>query len=938
MKKLSAILLSIIIFAILAIIRFHSSGCSAWCGETKAGLNGNNQMGHSSELFSAEGFENSKARREWEQKRLANPVTGLIPRGMRLREMAFASLLPTDATMKTDSLTAPWTQRGPWNLGGRTRAFAMDADNDSILLAGGVSGGIWRSTDAGSSWARMTLPASNPGVADIIQDKRPGKTANWYAISGEGYGTSASGGGAFYLGTGIYKSTDSGLTWNILSSTNSGSPQSFDNVWDIGWRVSLDRSDTINDVVFAAVIGAIFHSANGGTSWTTALGSTTTNLSYFTNVMTTPAGVTYAALSSDGTDAGIWRTPDGAAWTNINPSFLPAFFGRIVSAYNPLDEDRLYFLVASTDSSGKLTTDFQGDPEWNMLWRYTYLSGDGSGAGGMWENLTANIPATGGIFDKFIVQGGYNLVVSVNPDDTAMVIIGGTNLYRSTSSFNDSVNTTHIGGYAVGASTPTLMLGLYPNQHPDHHVLFFHPGQANVLFCGNDGGLWRTDDVTDSSVAWTVLNNGYMVSQFYTVGLDHGTPGSDIVIGGLQDNGTYYTNTNVITDSWKWISGGDGSHLAIVNGGGAYYLSKQLGRIAKCAVDANGNVTAFQRIDPIGADNYEFINPFVLDPNNQDVMYVPAGNKIWRNSDLSVIPLNNEWDSISTNWTMLPDSLPAGLQITSIAVSGSPANRLYVGTDSKYIYRIDSADAPAPVVTYVAATQMPTGGFVSCLAVHPDDGDKIVAVFSNYEVYSIWYSTNAGLNWARAAGNLEQNISGSGNGPSIRWVQIIPVDSGTLYLAATSTGLFGTDSLNGTATIWTQLGTNSIGNMIVDMIDHRRSDGLTAIATHGYGIWTSTIGGNWIYREKGKVNQEPLLSVYPNPVTDESSAIVNLADRQKVVAEVIGISGNVLIRKEGIFDAGSHKVLEDLNLLPSGVYFCRMEGGNWKETIKFLVP
>src|SRR5207253_3046450 len=110
--------------------------------------------------------------------------------------------------------------------------------------------------------------------------------------------------------------------------------------------------------------------------------------------------------------------------------------------------------------------------------------------------------------------------------------------------------------------------------------------------------------------------------------------------------------------------------------------------------------------------------------------------------------------------------------------------------------------------------------------------------------YSIFYTANADSTvptWVKVAGNLEQNTAGSGNGPSIRWVSILPVPNGTVYLAATSTGLYGTDTLMGTTTLWAQQGAATIGNSICDMIDFRTTDGLVAVATHSHGIFTTHI-------------------------------------------------------------------------------------------------
>jgi hypothetical protein len=898
-------------------------------------------------LYHSDGEEYSEARKAWELKRLADPATGRIPEGIRALEMAFADALPNDLSQKTDSLNAPWTARGPWNLGGRTRAFAMDVTNPNVLLAGGVSGGIWRSTNAGLTWARVTAANAHPGVNSIAQDTRPGHTQTWYALSGEAYGTSASGGGAFYLGTGLMKSVDGGLTWAVLASTNSGTPQTFDNAFDVTWNVAVDPADTVNNVVYCALLGSISRSTNGGTSWTRVQGDFSNSMSYFTNVMTTPSGKVYTSLSSydlngldAGTDKGIWRSNDGVNYFDISPTFMPTSWRRIVSAYNPLDENRIYFLLSVVDPiSGKLTTDFRGEPEWNALYRYTYISGDGTGAGGAWENLTQNIPATGGPFDKFVVQGGYDLCAVVNPDDTNMVFIGGTNIYRSTTAFNDSTNTTHIGGYEVGAGTPILYNGLYPNQHPDQHVLFFHPTQPNVLFAANDGGVWRTDDVTAATPSWTSLNNGYLVSQFYTVALDHGTPGSDVIVGGLQDNGSYWTDVQSPTDPWAWVAGGDGAYCHVADGGGLYYFSKQLGVLAKCTLNATGFVTGFERIDPIGARDYQFINPFVFDPNDQNVMYVPAGRTIWRNSDLSAITINNGWDSITTNWTTLPDTIVGTAQITAIGISQTPANRLYVGTDTKTIFRIDNAHSANPTMTSIAASAMPAAGNVTCLAVHPDNADKVIAVYSNYSVYSIWYTTNGGTTWAKSAGNLEQNVAGTGTGPSIRWVQILPFASGDAYLAATSVGLFATDTLAGTGTIWTQLAAGSLGKTVVDMIDYRRSDGFTTIATHGYGIWSATILGPppVAVNPSGGISA-PTVAAAPNPLVAGSRVLLNLPN-EDVVTVGLYDQGGRLVRalQAGTLAAGNHGLQIEADGLAMGVYFCKAKGSGWEKVVKCVL-
>ena len=115
---------------------------------------------------------------------------------------------------------------------------------------------------------------------------------------------------------------------------------------------------------------------------------------------------------------------------------------------------------------------------------------------------------------------------------------------------------------------------------------------------------------------------------------------------------------------------------------------------------------------------------------------------------------------------------------------------MYYGTNAKKIFRIDNANTGTPSsVNITPASGFPASAYVSCIAVDPDDADKVVVVFSNYSVYSVFYTIDGGTTWKKVAGNLEQNATGSGNGPSCRWVEIMKVSDGTVYAIGTSTGL-----------------------------------------------------------------------------------------------------------------------------------------------------
>lgn len=886
-------------------------------------------------------------RMQWELSRLADPATGRIPDNIRQLELAFAATLPNDLQVDSRSMSSlTMTNRGPWNVGGRTRAFGIDVSNESRLLAGSCSGGMWISTNGGTSWAQTNTLSQLKNATCLAQDKRPTHTNTWYYGSGEAYGASASGGsGAYYLGDGAFKSTDGGLTWSPLSATAGGNPNGFTTGWQLVWNMANDNSanDSI-DEVYAAIYGGIMRSVNGGTTWATVIGGS----SYFTDVQVSSTGVVYATCSDDGTQKGIWRSDTGTAFTNILPVGFPTAYNRIVSGINPNNENEVYFL-ANTPGFGKVTYNYLGTPEWNSFWKYTYVSGSGAGAGGTWQDLSMNLPATGGMFDKWNVQGSYDMVVRVKPGSSNTVYIGGTNLYRSTSGFQDSTSTTFIGGYEQFSALPVI--NSYANHHPDQHGIEFLPSNPNVMFSYNDGGIFKTNNDTASAVVWQSLNNGYLTTMFYTIAIDHATSGNNIIVAGAQDNGTWYTNSASPTVPWVTPRGGDGSYCAIADGQSNYYFSIQNAKMMKATLDASGNVTTSARIDPIGLKNPEFINPYTLDPNNNNIMYLAGGKYLWRNDDLSGITTTagGSWDSISTNWVQYIDSVPAtGSVITAVTACKTPANRVYYGTDKQKVYRVDNANVGTPTPLNITSTTtgvlFPAAGYVSCIATDPLDGNKVIVTFSNYGVYSAYYSEDAGTTWMKIGGNLEASTVGS---PSFRWASILHVADGTVYLLATSTGLYATDTLiaggaaAGSGTVWVQQGTSTIGNSVCDMIDVRPSDGLVVVATHASGIYSTNITSvnDIVTVEDIQASKYDLqLTNYPNPVNESTTIEFVLNSKANVTLQIWDAYGRLmetLVNSQ--LSEGKHSVVFNKKNLKSGIYYYSLTADRKRKTNKMVV-
>lgn len=790
----------------------------------------------------------------FEQARLADPRTGEIPYAIRQKELEYAKKLPKARETNDKSGSQEFVHIGPYNVGGRTRALAFDVSDPFTYFAGGVSGGLWRTRNEGQTWKRVTAPNDHSAVSCIAQDVRVGKTDTWYYGSGESIGNSASKSfSAYYRGSGMYKSTNGGTTWELLESTETMVNDS--TKWDFIFNVATDPSRNDSDIVYAAIKTGIMRSKDGGESWDLVLRAAGFHADW-TNVRVTSTGVVYATISSDANaGAGFFRSPDGLNWTRIRPPGLPSVYGRTVFDIYRGDEDILFFYTNTINAGANGLS----------LWKYEYLSGDGSGSGGDWTNLTAQTPDTNmNPFD------GYCMTVKVKPDDPDVIFIGTNNLYRSLTGFRDTINVKQVGGYAVfWDSTYNTRTG---RQHPDQQAMAFHPNNGDVMLSSTDGGVHRTMKSADTLIQWESLNNGYYTTQFYAIGIDHGTVGSNVVLGGLQDQGTYWTNSSDPNADWVSIRGADGAYVAVEDGEGAYYLSTQYANIRKYKLDSLGGKTLDKKVMPPSlpkgrGHGWLFVHPFTLDPVDNNIMYLPYYGEVWRNDNLSAADTGN-----LDSWEKIED---VGGRITTISASEEFQGSVFVGTIDGRIYRIGNAHTPGTKTAELISTNIPANGYASCIAVDPNDNQHLIVVFSNYNILSLWHTENGGITWETIEGNLlgdpdpgfPSQFYFRGNGPSIRWAEIIPTPTGNRYFLGTSIGLFSTNELNGDSTIWMQEGAESIGNVVVDMLDYRQSDYFMAVGTHGKGIYTTTVIPNFLGVDKN-VEIQSELQLFPNPARD----------------------------------------------------------------------
>jgi len=789
-------------------------------------------------------YNNPLKRAEFEFRMLRNPLTNEVPDRIRIDEQKFIHD-QTEQISQTRNSSSPFrialdrqpfsaqgttnnppsfVNRGPYNVGGRTRALAIDVANENIILAGGISGGVWRTTDQGASWTRTSALDQQPGVSVIIQDKNDSQT--WFYGTGERRGNSASARGAFFYGNGIYRSNDNGLSWTLLPNTAVAGTSGTDPVntrtpFTLTDEMAIDYSNTTEREIYVAGAGRIVRTTDDFDTFSTVLGENN-DVNNMADVAVTSTGIVYATIGSrfsNGANGeqGVFRSDDGLTWTEITPvNTLEPGYWRLELGVDPQDESRVWLV------SDQVLLRWNDN---NQTW--TNLS----------ESLQIpDVPSDRNPVLDFDTQLYYDQLVSVHPADSNVIFIGGTNLFRSTDGFKTVLNKDHIAGYSPVQSSSFL----YPNHHPDLHKVVYFDSDPNKMLTGDDGGVHLTlnnlREAAGFPVQWESLNNGYLSTQFYHADMNNVDIGDPLILGGLQDNGTWLSQDTAQQEPWIEIGGGDGAYAGYTYE--AIYQSSQFGNVRRRILD---DVNTFININPVPNDQREseflFVNPFGYNLVNQDQFVIGGNRRAFFSPDIRTNPGVGEWLEISSDLLQTE-----GGRITAMDWSVEPEGVLYLGTDRGRVVKVENTQ---DITSDVQGIDLPTGLWpasanIGAIKVDPADADHVIITFTNYGVISIWESTDGGQNWASISGNLEENPNGSGVGPSVRSFEIMPDgNGGNYYFAGTSVGLFMTKILDGDNTVWTQQSPDIIGDVVVSWLRVRPIEGLVMISTHGNGVFTA---------------------------------------------------------------------------------------------------
>ncbi|MBE0573110.1 MAG: hypothetical protein IH618_16320, partial [Ignavibacteriaceae bacterium] len=710
-----------------------------------------------------------------------DPKTGEVP-----DHLAFEEYERIRNLKMVDPLDIIWEERGPLNVGGRTRAIMWDP-NDPIhrkFWAGGVSGGLWYTDNIENpsiAWHKVDDFWDNLAISCIAYD--PGFKQIFYVGTGERW--------ADIPGKGIWKSTDGGATWNQLMSTANN--DDFEYVQKI--VVSLN-----GDVYAATERNGVMRSTNFGFSWDAVLNTTTLDTSFSNraaDLEITADNFILAAMGFYGSSDGVYISPSGdeGTWTRLNDGnngFPTADDGirRIELAVAPSDANVIYALVENDSTINRphvIDSDIKG----------IYRSND---KGENWVSLTIPILTINEDGDTIFfsaTQTDYDLVAAVHPTDPNTLFVGGVSLHRSTD----------------GGGTWKKIAGI----HDDHHAMAFSPEDPQTLVFGNDGGVYMTEDcMQNQDITIIDRNHSYRVTQFHACAL-HPVGGENYFLGGTQDNGSHQF-THYGMNMTNQVIGADGGYCYIFKNNPAYQIVSTQKNVFFLSRDNGYNFN--ERIYHNSNSGFGLISPWDYDEND-DVMYAsyaPHSILIIKNVTSNVLRTASyqDYNGLFPNWT------------TAFKVSHFSEKTLFVGTEKGKLIKITNASSVVDYDTTVISDPGFQGNFINCIELGANE-DQILVILSNYGIPSVWETLDGGITWTDKEGDLSDF--------PIYWGIYNPLDYRQVLLA-TELGVYTTEDITAGTIHWAPAN-NGMANVRTTMLKIRESDQQVIASTFGRGIFST---------------------------------------------------------------------------------------------------
>lgn len=673
--------------------------------------------------------------------------------GLKENEQTLPKSLPQNAAMPGAPMSPP-TGSGPqWRfLGPSMMANGQTYGDSRVVVSGRVSciavnpsngNHILCGSAGGGIWESRNRGVSWSPRTDYMPTLTIGALAFVPTAPNTVYCGTGEGNFYWWLGAGIMRSTDGGTTWAMLA-TNPFVGKGF-------YDLIVDPANAQH--LLAATTGGVYESANSGTSWSLRKGTMCWDIAMH------PSGGASAEVLAACSD-GLFRSVNGGtSFTKVTLTGSPASF------------DRLAVAIARTNPAIAYCLGAKG----NTVYLYQ------RNASGSWTRL-ANPPGLTS------AQAWYDWFLDVAPDNANQIYLGGIEAYRGT-----------LSGSTWTWVTISNKTG--DDIHPDQHAIAFDPANANVIYIGNDGGLFTSPN---RGTSWTSLNNGLGITEIEYMAHDVGS--ARWIMAGTQDNGSIrYTGSL----AWDHIADGDGGDCGVnrLNPNIVFHSYFNMGMERSTT---KGNFGSFGWIGPNVPAGYNTLFYPPMEVNNNTVAQAGQSVFISRNQ--------------GTNWTEI--SLPAGSVASALYIPNP--DTVFVGTTNGNIYRIRWSGTAWAAAAALASPR--SNAYISDLFIDPNNLNRIWATSTSMGGNRVFRSDNGGTSWINCTAGLPAL--------PINAIEVHPGNANRIWVAA-DVGVY--QSVNGGSS-WTAFSNGLPNSLAIDLLYHPHARVLR-VGMRNRGVWEIPVDG-----------------------------------------------------------------------------------------------
>ena len=612
---------------------------------------------------------------------------------------------------------------GPAFMSGRIADIAIDPNNENIWYVAVGSGGVWKTTNAGTTWKPLADKQPFYSTGAITLDPNNSQTV-WLG-TGENVGGRHVG-----IGHGMYLSRDGGKTWK-----NKGLKKS-----EHISKIIVHPTDS--NTLWVAAQGPLWSSGgerglykttDGGATW-----RQTMNLDEWTGVtdlLIDPRdpNVLYAAswqrhrnvaaYMGGGPGTAIYKSVDGGeSWRKLKTGLPSSNMGKIGLAISPMQPDVIYAAIELDRKKGGVYRSANAGESWEKM--------SDTVSGGTGPHYYQELVASPHHFDRIYLMN-VRVLVSEN---------GGNDFYTMKES----------------------------NKHSDNHAMVFKANDPNYILVGTDGGIYETFDDTEN---WKFVNN-LPLTQFYKLAVDDAYPFYNI-FGGTQDNNTQggpsqtFNRNGISNADWFVLLGGDGHQPATEpDNPDIVYAQSQQGNLHR--VDRTTGEAVYIRPQNGLDEPYERFNwdaPILVSQHDPKRLYF-GSQRVWRSENRG-----DSWNTISSDLTKNEERLALPIMgrqqswdaawdvyamstyntITSLAESAQDENILYAGTDDGLLHATKDGGATWSTQTVDKLPDVPATAFINDIKADMFDANVAYVALDNHKFGDyrpmLYKTINGGKSW-----------------------------------------------------------------------------------------------------------------------------------------------------------------------------------------------